>query len=336
MRLTKINEPQDVQRENSASEGSPGILDETDPSSPQEKNEEAEEVADTTFKQPKSKRQRKSKSSSANSVHADVESSSQVDASSSNGTVGKSSSVSSSVVGMDEASGSASENAKKSGKNRKGNRKGEIAVQQFIDNYLPALRKEMSQQKKREQFKLTDYAECFAPNSKVRPTYILPLLHFIGSNSITCNRFGKFDGKCMVKTSDGFNHCMLLNRFSSENHIKEEELSFIMKRFGKEWHKIPAKDEVRVSMAIRAGHMGHFKITLTGVYEDSFYNDQGEEISTLNPILSYEGVRVKEQDAAVSSSSSSTAEQPATKKRKKTPALDPQDVLSGPVVSSSV
>jgi hypothetical protein len=137
----------------------------------------------------------------------------------------------------------------------------------------------------------------------------------------------------MVKTTDGFNHCMLLNKHSHVNNIKEEELSFIMKRFGKEWHKIPAKDEVRVSMAIRAGHMGQFKITLTGVYEDSFYNNEGEEICTLNPILNYEGIRVKEQDfaeahAGVVRDLVTTA---TPKKRKERPSLDPQDVLSGPV-----
>lgn len=316
--------------EDDTSEGSPRVSAET---KEEPHKEEIKEAEDTASKQPKSKRPRKSrKSSKADSIHADVGSSPQTDAQSANRANPIPIGVQTALVGLDEIAGGSSENGKKQGKNRKGNRKGEIAVQQFIDTYLPALRKEMSQQRKREQFKLTDYQECFQPNSRVRPTYILPLLHFIGSNSITCTKFGKFDGKCMIKTTDGFNHCMLLNKFSSANNIKEEELSFIMKRFGKEWHKIPAKDEVRVSMAIRAGHMGQFKITLSGVYEDSFFNNEGEEILTLNPILNYEGIRIKETAAPCEGTSCSSTSEPSKKRKERPkPALDPHDVLSGPM-----
>lgn len=193
--------------------------------------------------------------------------------------------------------------SKKSSK--RGGKKGETSVLQFIENVLPALRKEMSKHKK-STFKISDYNEYFLPSSKVRPTYILPLFHFLNKNEIVCSRYGVFEGKHMVKTMDGFNHTLLISKYadSSSTALSSDDISYLMKRFGREWYKIPAKDAHRVSGAVKMGYSGYFKIMLVGVFEDSFFDvESGQEVRTINPILQFEGLKHPQHQQQQTSSS---------------------------------
>lgn len=169
-------------------------------------------------------------------------------------------------------------------------RKTEAAVQQFINDILPSLRKEMSQNKKmKSSVNLGDFAMYFHPSSKVRPAYLFPLFHFLNRTEIICTRYGNFNGSHKVKSADGCAHALLL---SQSVDLTEEENQYIMRRFGRDWHKIPAKDGNIAMNAHRTGHMGQFKITLVGSYEDQFLDSQtGETIYTLNPVLSYEAIK---------------------------------------------
>lgn len=216
------------------------------------------------------------------------------------------------------------ETAKADKKIKQGNRKGEAAVKHFIDSVLPALRKEMAK-KKKNVFKLDDHADLFLPNSPIRPAYLLPLFHFLGKNEILCDKFREFDSKAMVHTKDGFNQCMKINKYSTPDVISEHELTEIMKRFGKEWHKIPAKDKVRVAAAIRAGASGEFKIILSGIYYDSFYDDKGEEIKIAVPILNYEGIRAKVVQVELPAMPEKPKKQRKSKKESSSSVENPQD-----------
>lgn len=167
-------------------------------------------------------------------------------------------------------------------------KKTEVAVQQFMQDVLPTLRKEILK-KKPTSFDMSSIQDYFVAGSKVKPTYLLPLFHFLNKNEVVCNRYGVFDGRHMIKTTDGFNHVMTLSKYAD---LSPDETDFITRRFGKEWHKIPAKDQYKVQTAMKTGFNGLFKIILVGVYEDSFRDeDKGEEIFIVNPILKYEPVR---------------------------------------------
>jgi hypothetical protein len=169
------------------------------------------------------------------------------------------------------------------------------AIQEFMLDILPALKKNLKQKKTHNQsFKIRNHGDYFASNSTYIPTYLLSLFHFLGTEEIVCTRYGNFDGKHMVKTTCGFNHAsMLINHCDS---LGESEVTYLMKKFGKEWFKIPSKDGVKAASANRYGDMGAFKIILIGLYEDSFMNSVGEEVLTINPILRYEPIKPKKKE----------------------------------------
>jgi hypothetical protein len=171
----------------------------------------------------------------------------------------------------------------------KKSRKDQI-VDDFILTQLPALRKEIKLKKKVEkQFNIREYPQYFVQNAKCIPCYLLPLFHFLGRSEIVCSQYGVFNGnKHMVKTTEGFNHVGILT--SSCPDISAEEASYLMTRFGREWFKIPAKDQARVASAYRYGDKHEFKVILSGIYEDSFFDDEGFEVFTINPVLRYEAV----------------------------------------------
>ena len=173
--------------------------------------------------------------------------------------------------------------------------KKEQAVQDFMLDILPALKKNLKQRKTQEsQFKIKEHAEYFQPTSKAIPTYCLRLFFFLGTEEIICSRYGNFSGnKHMVKTDAGFNHAsLLINHCDS---ITEEESSYLMKKYGTEWFKIPSKDAAMASSANHFGDKGLFKMILVGLYEDSFKNDTGEELQTINPILRYQPIKAKKE-----------------------------------------
>jgi len=172
--------------------------------------------------------------------------------------------------------------------------KKEQAVQDFMLDILPALKKNLKQKKSQSQaFRIRDHGEYFTASSKFIPTYLLGLFHFLGVEEIVCSRYGNFDSKHMVKTSAGFNHAsLLINHCDS---LGENEISYLMKKFGKEWFKIPSKDGVKASSANRYGDKGDFRVILVGLYEDSFRDSEGAEVFTINPILRYEPVKAKKE-----------------------------------------
>lgn len=171
--------------------------------------------------------------------------------------------------------------------------KKEKAIQQFMLDVLPSLKKTVKQQKSRSNtFRIREYGDTyFKSDSKYVPTYILPLFHFLGTEEITCTRYGNFDGKHMVKTSAGFTHASFLLNHCDE--LNENERNIVMQKYGKEWFKIPSKDGVKASSAFRYGEKNEFKIILVGIYEDSFITDDKTEVLTINPILRYEPIRAK-------------------------------------------
>jgi len=190
-------------------------------------------------------------------------------------------------------------------------------LNEYMMNELPALRKEMKLQKKEQPaFKIREYGEYFKAGSKFTPTYCLRLFNFLGKNSVVCTQYGVFDkNRHMIKTDAGFNHVTFLIS-SLGDAINPEESEFMMHRYGKEWFKIPTKDASRVETAVRFGEGHKFKVVLTGVYEDSFFGKDGEEVFTINPILRYEAFR---------------APPPKVKKEKKSP-----EVVSEPIVDQSI
>ncbi len=173
--------------------------------------------------------------------------------------------------------------------------KKEQALEQFMLSTLPALRKNMKHAKAlQSSFKIRDHPEYFAANSSFIPTFILPLFHFLSKEEIICTKVADFDGKKFVKTTAGFTHAAFISNQAVD--LTEEDTQYLMKKYGKEWFKIPSKDFVKASSASKYGTKGEFKVTLIGLYEDSFKNDENEEIFTVNPILRYDPVIVKSKD----------------------------------------
>jgi len=170
----------------------------------------------------------------------------------------------------------------------------EQILEDFMITQLPALRKEIKLKKKEQAaFNVRDYPQYFKSGGDFTPTYCLSLFGFLGKNEIVCTQYGAFDGnRHMVKTTDGFNHVsLIIASLGASDTLSPEEMEHMMKRFGREWFKIPAKDAPRVSSAYRFGDGHHFKVVLTGIYEDSFFGENGVEIKTANPVLRYEPVR---------------------------------------------
>lgn len=174
--------------------------------------------------------------------------------------------------------------------------KKEKAIQDFMLDILPTLKKNMKSQKtKQSPFRIREQNQYFDKGSKYLPTYLLPLFHFLGTEEITCSRYGNFDGKHMVKTDFGFKHASLLINHCEE--LSSDERNYLMTKYGKEWFKIPSKDGVKAASANRYGDKGEFKIILVGVYEDSFLNDEGVEVMTINPILRYDPIKLTKKES---------------------------------------
>jgi hypothetical protein len=205
----------------------------------------------------------------------------------------------------------------------------------FIANSLPTLKKELSLRKK-EPFHWSDYAHYFKPGSKYIQTFVLPLFHFLETDEIICSRYGCFDGKHMVKTTDGFQRVMLLSKYCTPDELDEQTVLYMTKKYGREWFKIPSKDGFRAKSASAAGHEGLFKVRLLGIFEDSFVDQTSlAPVLCINPILSFEPVL-----AAVGSSSSSKStvsdsvvntqvegeDKTKKRKRKQTPVVEPVEV----------
>lgn len=193
-------------------------------------------------------------------------------------------------------------------------------IEDFMITQLPALRKEIKLRKKEQNsFNIRDYPEYFKPGGAYLPTYCLSLFNFLGKNEIVCSQYGMFDrSRHMVKTNEGFNHASLIIS-SMGDSISADEAEHMIKRFGREWFKIPAKDASRVATAFRFGDGHQFKVVLTGVYKDSFFGEDGEEVLTVNPVLRYEPIR---------------ASAPKAKKEKKTTDSVSEVVVDQPSVES--
>ena len=99
----------------------------------------------------------------------------------------------------------------------------------------------------------------------------------------------------MVKCDNGFKHVSLL---MGHCEFAPDEAEFIMKKYGREWFKIPSKDETKVTAAQTFGDKGAFKIILTSVYEDCFIDKDGKKVMTINPVLRYEPIKAKETKSA--------------------------------------
>lgn len=184
--------------------------------------------------------------------------------------------------------------------------KKDLLLEDFMLIQLPALRKEVKLRKKvQANFNVRGHPQYFKTGGEFTPTYCLSLFHFLGKNEILCSQYGLFDSsRHMIKTSDGFNHCNLIIASVGDDTLSPEEAEHMMKRFGREWFKIPAKDASKVQSAFRFGDGHQFKIILTGIYEDSFFGEEGEEIKTANPVLRYEPYRAPTPKVSSSSSSS--------------------------------
>lgn len=170
-------------------------------------------------------------------------------------------------------------------------KRSEKAISQFLSDMLPTLKKEMVKRKK-ESFSWEPYLPYFKSDSGYIQTFILPLFRFLEKNEIVCSRYGLFENRHMVKTSDGFERVMLLSRHCDSEELPSDVQQYITQRFGKEWFKIPAKDGFRAKAAASAGHEGCFKVILTGLFEDSFQDVKtGETVYTINPSLTYEPCR---------------------------------------------
>lgn len=166
--------------------------------------------------------------------------------------------------------------------------KKEKQINDFVLGVLPALKKDLKGRKQSAQaFKIRDHSNYFTPSSNHIATFILPLFHFLGKEEVICHRYGNFNGKHMVKTNSGFERATFLVN-NANIQMSDEEKSFLMSKFGKEWFKIPSKDVMKVNTAHKYGEKGEFKISLIGLYEDSFLDESGHEVFTINPILKYE------------------------------------------------
>ena len=195
-----------------------------------------------------------------------------------------------SVDGGDSAAGKPAPKKKKS--------RNELAVEEFMLHQLPSLRKELKIRKKNQvNFNIRDHDAYFKPGSEFTPTFCLSLFHVLGRNEIVCSRYGKFQGgsRHMVKCDNGFKHVSLL---MGHCEFAPDEAEFIMKKYGREWFKIPSKDETKVTAAQTFGDKGAFKIILTSVYEDCFIDKDGKKVMTINPVLRYEPIKAKETKSA--------------------------------------
>lgn len=170
--------------------------------------------------------------------------------------------------------------------------KNDILLEDFTIGTLPALRRDMKKAKANQAaFKIKDHSSYFGKTSKHIPTFILPLFHFLGREEIICSRVCDFNGKKFIKTDAGFAHASFIINHALD--LTEEEKEYLLRKYGKEYFKIPSKDFVKASSASKYGDKGEFKVVLTGLYEDSFMNDDQIEIATINPILRYESVKPK-------------------------------------------
>lgn len=175
-------------------------------------------------------------------------------------------------------------------------KKNDVILEQFMMDTLPALRKNMKQAKAAQSsFKIRDHGEYFKTSSKHLATFILPLFQFLGKEEIICSRIADFDGKKFVKTDAGFHHASFIINHALD--ISDEERDYIMKKYGKEYFKIPSKDYVKAASASKYGDKGEFKVTIIGLYEDSFLDSEGKEVLTINPVLRYDPVRTKPEKA---------------------------------------
>jgi len=166
-------------------------------------------------------------------------------------------------------------------------KKNKETAARFIANTLPTLKKELSIRKK-EPFRWEDYSHYFKPGSKYIQTFILPLFHFLETDRIVCNRYGCFDGKHMVKTTDGFQRVMLLSKYCTPDELDEQTTMYMTKKYGREWFKIPSEDGFRAKAASAAGHEGMFTVKLLGILKISFMNHTSlETVLSINPILCF-------------------------------------------------
>lgn len=170
--------------------------------------------------------------------------------------------------------------------------KNQAILEQFMMDTLPALRRNMKQAKAAQaSFKITEHSQYFGKTSPFVATFILPLFHFLGKEEIVCSQVRDFNGKKYVKTTAGFNHATLIVNHALD--LTDEEKEYVMKKFGNDFFKIPSKDWVKAVSASKYGDKGEFKVTLTGLYEDSFRDDEGKEVMTINPILRYDSIHAK-------------------------------------------
>jgi len=233
-----------------------------------------------------------------------------------------------SAVEEDDAPKKKTKTAKAKSKSKK-----EKALEDFMLIQLPALRKEVKLKKKdQSSFNVRDFPQYFKVGGDFIPTYCLSLFNFLGKNEIVCTQYGVFEkNKHLVKTIEGFNHANLIIGSVGPDVLSPDEAEHMMKRFGREWFKIPAKDAPRVSTAYRFGDNHQFKVVLTGIYEDSFYDDNGDEIFTANPVLRYEPFRAPSTSVALTTAIDSLK---PVKKRRKTSASPPSSSSSSVPVTT--
>lgn len=188
-------------------------------------------------------------------------------------------------------------------------------IENFLKDTLPSLKKEMHK-RKREPFDLSAYSAYFKEKSKVIPTYMLPLFNFVQKTEVVCTRYGCFNGKHMVKCSEGFNRVMLLSKHADPEQFTPDIQKYCSQRFGKDWFKIPPKDGYRAKAAAAAGHDGMFKVILIGVTFDSFLDkDTNEEVQTINPNLLFEACLPPHK--SVNKENVDESAEPTKKKRKR-------------------
>lgn len=195
------------------------------------------------------------------------------------------SSASSSSPPISISSGSISKSSSSSAVSKK---KADKAIQQFIADVLPALKKEMTKSKK-EPFSWEPFLAYFKPENGFVATYCLPLFKFLEKSEIICSRYGCFEGKHTVKTDEGFQRVMLLSKHCDTSELTPDMQQYLLSRYGKDWFKIPSKDGFRAKAAASSGHEGKFKMILTNIFEDSFIESStGKVIYTINPVLSFQ------------------------------------------------
>lgn len=167
----------------------------------------------------------------------------------------------------------------------------------FTMNLLPALKKDVKNQKKEKNtFNIRAYDRYFKEGSEWVATYSLNLFYFLGKSEILCTEYGCFNGKHMVKTIEGFNHATFITSSLKDDLLSSEEAEALMRRYGREWHKIPPKDSPKVSTAFEYGDHNQFKVILLNLYEDQYFTKGPEgnvvKVKTINPVYRYEAIRL--------------------------------------------